>query len=295
MRDTYRPSRLQRASPFRSLTLVTALIVVALLLLLLDQAGRLGPLRAQAQSLLSPVLTSLSRVGDRVSGVGQGLSEVPQLRQEIERLRQENSELRDQIIATEALRQENDHLRTQLKIQKEQPWKLLGAEVAALTPDAGRHIVYIAAGSHQGVQPGMAVIGREGSSPAALIGVVEEVGPRSAKVLLITDFSSVLSARVYHDSEVLDGVVQGQWQRGSRLRLEQVARGVPLAPGDVVMTAGLTADAGLDLPRAAIPADVPIGVVQKVGTDGFNQYAELRPYIDPDQVRYAWVMLSHDE
>jgi rod shape-determining protein MreC len=287
--------RLQRQSPYRSLTLVIALIVLALLLLLLDQSGRLGSVRAQVGSFISPALTGLARFGSSVSGVGQELSEVPQLRQEVDRLREENSRLKNEIIAVQAVQQENERLRTQLQIQKEQPWKLLGAEVAALTPDSGRHIVHIAAGEKQGVRPGMAVIGREGSSPAALIGVIDEVGANSSTVLLITDFSSVLSARVYHQDQVLDGVVQGQWQRGSRLQLAQVPRSVPLAEGDVVMTAGLTADAGLDLPRAAIPRNVPIGTVETVSTDGYNQSAAVRPYIDPDQVNYAWVLINHGD
>jgi rod shape-determining protein MreC len=287
--------RLQRQSPYRSFTLVVALIVLALLLLLLDQSGRLGSVRAQVESFISPALTGLTRVGSSVTGVSQELSEVPQLRAQVKQLQDENSRLKNDMIAVQAVQQENERLRTQLQIQKEQPWKLLGAEVAALTPDSGRHIVHIAAGKQQGVQPGMAVIGREGSSPAALIGVVDEVGPHSSTVLLITDFSSVLSARVYHQDQVLDGVVQGQWQRGSRLQLTQVSRSVPLAEGDVVMTAGLTAASGLDLPRAAIPRNVPIGTIDSVSTDGYNQSASLRPYIDPDQVSYAWVLISHDE
>ncbi len=297
MRDPARsrPMRLHRQSSVRSFTLVAALIVLALLLLLLDQSGRLGSVRAQVESFISPAITGLTRVSSSVSGVGQDLSEVPQLRAQVERLQEENSRLKNENIAVQAVQQENDRLRTQLQIQKEQPWKLLGAEVAALTPDAGRHIVHIAAGEQQGVRPGMAVIGREGSSPAALIGVIDEVGPHSSTVLLITDFSSVLSARVYHQDQVLDGVVQGQWQRGSRLQLAQVPRSVALAEGDVVMTAGLTADTGLDLPRAAIPRNVPIGTVEKVSTDGYNQSAAVRPYIDPDQVSYAWVLLNHDD
>src|SRR6185436_14000554 len=149
----------------------------------------------------------------------------------------------------------------------------------------GRRIMLLAIGSDQGVQPGMAVIGKEGSSPEALIGVVDAVGPRSASVLLITDFASSVSALVYHGGIPTDGIVQGRWQRGSRLWLEQVDRAALLAPGDVVVTAGLTAQLNIDLPRAAIPKGVPIGMVERSQVDGHSQMAELRPFVDPDRVR----------
>src|SRR5262245_51530362 len=98
MRDTvrHRPIRLPRPSPYRSLTLVVALLVLALLLLVLDQAGMLGPARAQVQTLLTPILRTLRQVGDGVNGVGQGLTEVAQLRDRVAVLEAENSRLKAQ-------------------------------------------------------------------------------------------------------------------------------------------------------------------------------------------------------
>src|SRR6266545_4197083 len=297
MRDSARnrPIKLPRPAPYRSLTLVVALVVLALLLLILDQAGMLGSARGRAESLLSPLLQSLSRVRDNVSGVGQGLTDTQQLRERVKALEEENSQLNARIIASQALEQENARLREQLGIQKERPWKLLGAGVSTRTPDEGRRVLLMAAGSEQGVQPGMAVIGKEGGSPPALIGVVEQVGPRSASVLLITDFASSVSALVYHSGDTAEGIVEGRWQRGARLWLEQVDRAAPLAPGDAVVTAGLTASLNTDLPRAAIPKGVPIGIVERAQADGHSQMAELRPFVDPDRVQYVWVILSQGE
>jgi len=139
------------------------------------------------------------------------------------------------------------------------------------------------------------VIGKEGGSPPALIGVVENVGPRSSSVLLITDYSSSISAQIYHNDGVISGVVHGQWQLGSRLRLEGVERVEPLAVGDVVVTAGLTARLDASLPRAAILKDIPIGTIEAIQVDGHSQFADIRPYVDPDRVSYAWVLISQDE
>lgn len=287
--------RLPRQSPYRSLTLVVALLVLALLLLLLDQSGRLGSVRSQAEVLLSPALASFQRLGDRISGVGQELSSVQQLRARNTELEALVSQLQSERIQNQALTLRVEQLEKQLAIEQAKPWKLLSADVAALTPDAGRHVLMLAAGSDDGVEVGMAVIAQEGGSPPALIGVVDQVTSRNATVLLITDYNSQISVKVYHEGTVANGIVQGQFQRGSWLRLEQVDRASPLAVGDTVVTAGLTAQMDLDLPRGAIPSDVPIGTVERVELDGQNQMAELRPYINPDQVRKAWVILSHDD
>src|SRR5690606_37554279 len=100
--------------------------------------------------------------------------------------------------------------------------------VIARSPDEGRQGLLLGVGSEEGVEPGMAVIAKEGSSPETLIGIVEQVGRRSSSVLLVTDFASVVSALVYHENQNAQGIVQGRWQTGSRLSLEQVERSIPL-------------------------------------------------------------------
>lgn len=295
MRDVRnRPMRLQRPSPYRSLTLIVALIILAVLLLLLDQSGRLGPIATQAQSLIAPVLGGMRQVSERVGAIGLGFGEPQRLREQIAVLEAENSRLKAENIESAALRVEYERLRQQLGMQQEQAWKMAGGHVVAHSPDGGRHVMLMDIGADDGVEEGMAVIGQEGSSPPALIGVVEEVGPRSANVLLITDGTSAISVRVYHENTPFNGLAQGQWQRGSRLLLEVADDAANIAPGDTVMTAGLTAKLGLELPRAELPPNVPIGVVETVRADGPNQLADVRPYLDPNQVRYAWVILDHE-
>jgi rod shape-determining protein MreC len=287
--------KIPQSSPYRTPTLLLALVLLALLLLVLDQTGRLGPLRKQAEAVLSPALAGLTRAGDTVSAVGQTLGDADELRAELAALRDENSHLKAENIEAEALRQENARLREQVRIEQEQPWQLLGVAVSAHTPDAGRRVLQLGAGSEQGVQAGMAVIAREGSSPPSLVGVVESVGPHSASVLLITDYSSAVSALVYHAGTPVGGIVQGQWQRGSRLQLQEVPREGTIAAGDLVVTAGLTAALNEELPRAAIPPNVPIGTIETVMLAGRAQAAEMRPFVDPDRVRYVWVILSAGE
>src|SRR5262245_5907422 len=162
MRDSLRnrPIKLPRSSPYRSLTLVIALVALALLLLVLDQAGMLGSARAQAQSLLMPVMRVLRQLGDGVGGVGQGLTEVTQLRDRVAALEAENGQLKAQNIQIQELQLQLARLEAQLRIEKEKPWKLLGADVSGRTPDGGRRMAMLSVGSQQGVKPGMAVVGK---------------------------------------------------------------------------------------------------------------------------------------
>jgi rod shape-determining protein MreC len=152
----------------------------------------------------------------------------------------------------------------------------------------------IARGSADGVTTGMAVIGQDPGGPAALVGVIESAGTHTAEVLLITDVSSQISARVIHGTVANLGLAQGQWQRGSRLSLGQIDRSTLLALGDSVVSAGLTGSLHVTLDLAAVPANIPIGSVDTITVSGQEQSADLRPFVDPDQVRYVWVILSQD-
>lgn len=293
-----RPIKLRRersAAGRRPLALGLVLCALALLLLVLDQRGLLLPARGLLQQVFSPVALYLTGLRDGVGDLWSGIGELQHLREENAALRQELSQLKADQITWEQHRVELNNLRDQLAIQQRQPWQLLGAEVTIRSPDAGRRVMTIDRGSRDGVRPGMAVVGRTGSAPAALVGIVESAGPHTADILLITDFGSRVSARVLHEGNSFLGLVQGQWQRGSRLRLEQLEREAALEVGAAVVSAGLSQRLSMPLELAAVPPGIPIGSVETVGSDGHAQVAELRPYVDPDRVRYVWVIISQNE
>ncbi len=280
-------------SPRGGIALLLALTLAAALLLGLNRAGMLQPLRERASFVLAPLLVAGQRAGSAAGSLGGGDSAA--LKQRIADLEAENSALKTSGVRLQQLELENTRLREQVRIEKEQPWKLLGADIAARAPDNGRRLITLAVGTAQHVKVGMAVIARDGSSPPALIGVVTEVTTTSSAVLLITDYASAVSAQIFHQGGALDGIVQGQWQRGSRLTLEEVQRNAELAAGDAVVTAGLSAKLDSNLARAAIPPNVPIGQIEQVRADGRNRIADLIPFVDPDRINYVWVILSADE
>lgn len=295
-----RPIKLRRertgseAATARPFLLALVLCGLAGLLIFLDLQGFLGPTRGAVQQALAPVARQFTALRDGAAAALTAPRSADALAERIAELERENAQLRDELVRREQAAVENVFLRQELNITRDQPWTLLGAEVTLRHPDASRRTFTVARGSNDGVRVGMAVIGQLPGSPTALVGIVERVGPRTADVLMITDIGSQISARVLRNTDSALGMVHGQWQLGSRLRLEQVERTVRITPGSTVVTAGLTAALDLPLDLQAVPPNVPIGTIETVQTSGQQLIAEMRPFVDPDQVRYVWVILNQD-
>ncbi|MBX0328094.1 rod shape-determining protein MreC [Oscillochloris sp. ZM17-4] len=298
--DDDRPIKLRRdrtntPASGRPFVLAVVLCLVAGALIVLDRQGMITSIRLLAQQVVAPIAQQLTGLRDAMNDLAAAPRSEAGLQAHIQSLEQENSQLKADNLRLEQAGVENEFLRQQLQIQREQPWTLLGAEVTVRPPDAGRRVMTIARGTADGVTVGMAVIGQNPGGPAALVGVIETASAHTAEVLLITDVSSQISARVIHGTIASLGLTQGQWQRGSRLTLGQIDRSTQIAPGDSVVSAGLTGSLHVDLDLAAVPANIPIGSVDTVAASGQVQSAELRPFVDPDQVRYVWVILNQDD
>jgi rod shape-determining protein MreC len=295
-----RPIKLRRersgaSTPGRTLVFALLLCLMAIGLIVVDYQGFLRPVRMLLLQVLTPVAQPLTAARHTVEGWLAQPQSVQELQARIAELERENADLQAEVLQLEQARIENTYLRQELEIERRQPFTVIGAEVTLRSPDAGRRVMTIAGGREQGIQVGMAVIGEVSGSPASLVGIVEAVGPHTSDVLLITDIGSQVSVRIYSGQSSVLGLMQGQWQQGSRLRVAEIDRDVELHSGDPVVTAGLTAALGLPLDLAIVPPNLPIGTVEVVAFDGQQQIAELRPYVDPDRVSYVWVIRNLDE
>lgn len=277
-----------------SLVLAAVLAVAMIGLFWLDTSGITRPVHSVADRALSPLAGGTQFVSNGVNDTAGGITAWGSLEAENEQLRQRISQLEADLIALEQARVENEQLRQQLDLETRNPWRTVGAEVLMHSPDAGHRTLTIAAGRASNLEVGMAVLGQTGTGPVALVGVVEAVNDTTATVLLITDLNSRLSTRIIWDGESALGLMQGQWQQGSRLRLEQVNYENVMQPEAIVVSAGLSGNLNLPLPLATLPPDIPIGTLANVRREGTGQVADITPYADPDQVRYVWVIRDHD-
>lgn len=283
----------ERRSPTlsrRRVTLLLLLIAIALGLIILDEQGHLDGPKGQIQAVLRPIEQQLTQtrisIGETIGSVtGQGTMQrrIDDLEHEIATLREENIRLKTYQNKIGLLEQE-------LQIRQTYSWQTLSATVVQGSTDNGRRIIRIGKGKVDGIEAGMAVVSKEGGSPAALIGVVDRVYAQTADVLLITDYGSTISARTAGTETPAEGLIAGQWQLGSRIKLTDVSRDIPLVVGQYIITAGLSKALATDTPIAQVPPDVPIGTIISVDQTGHSQTAEVQPFVDPDRVRNVWVI-----
>jgi rod shape-determining protein MreC len=271
-------------------TLLLLLVALALVLILLDEQGKLDATKGRIQAVLQPVAQMLTQtrisIGETIGSVtGQGT-----MQRRIDQLEREISTLREENIKLQTYQNKIGLLEQELQIRQTYNWQTLSATVVQGSTDNGRRIVRIGKGTVDGVQAGMAVVSKEGGSPAALIGVIDRVYAQTADVLLITDYGSTISARTAGTETPAEGLIAGQWQLGSRIKLTDVSRDIPLEVGQYIITAGLSKALATDTPIAQVPPDVPIGTIISVDQTGHSQTAEVQPFVDPDRVRNVWVI-----
>jgi len=229
-----------------------------------------GPWSAPVVRVVSTVTTPLQSFGASVvraiAGTWDGWFAGPRreatLRQrevDIWRLRRENERLRDRA-------EKADRLERILKVAKERRTKPIVADVVAWMPSRFYDSITIAAGADVGLQADQAV-----RTDTGLVGKIVAVGPRSARVRLITDPESRVSAKVVRDRKIVaQGILAGEG-RERALVLRQLKPESDLRAGDIVSTFG---DGGV------FPPDLPIGIIDSVtlSTSRIEKVAVVRPF-----------------
>jgi len=242
----------------RSRALV-AVVFLAIILawLILDQTAQPNPVRDTFSQMVAPVQFVLTRVSAPIGQAIDGVIHLGNLQRQNDALTRENVELRNQILLLQEAARENEALRTQLNYKSAVPsFQLLSAEVIGLDPTNLLQYLIIDRGADDGVHQGMPVLVAEG-----LVGRIGEVSKTSAKVMLITDVSSSVSALIQRSRAT--GLVQGY--PGGQLRMRYIPQGDTVEVGDVVFTSGL----GGNLPKRLV-----IGQVARVLKSDVEMFQE---------------------
>ena len=247
-----------------------ALFVISLLILLFRSAVVVQAAAEAGTQLLVPVQRVLAQTGATTSGFVRAIGE-------LDRIRAENADLR---AANDRLTLENARLaeaaiaaRQGAKLdaaQRALPYKTIAAPVIARDPSGVVKTIVIGAGTDQGVRVDEVVLSAQG-----VVGRVSETGSSYAKVELITDSASTVSALV--QSSRASGIVRGQY--GDTLVMEWILQSDPVKAGDVVVTAGLGIKNEL---RSLYPKGLVIGTVVDVTKAEVSAYqrAVVAPAVD---------------
>jgi rod shape-determining protein MreC len=282
------PSSLRAGRAFRARLVAAVLVLISLgLITVYFRESTEGPLHT-TQRLGASVLMPFEVVGERIArpfrdGWGY-VSDLVDAKSENADLRQEVKDLRKSVIANETAVQENKRLK-ELLTYVEGPsfperYEAVTASVIARPPSPFRQEVVIAAGSDAGVQMNAPVVTEDG-----LVGLVTEVWGDGAKVRLLTDQGSAVSAVVLGSDAA--GVVRQGATQGS-LVLDRVGKDDLVREGDLVITAGWQT---LKF-ESLYPRGIVIGTVKSVGQQDVDLYKRIQiaPLVDFDSLASVIVL-----
>jgi rod shape-determining protein MreC len=259
------------ALPFRGLSerfVFGALIALSIGLLVLGKADiealkavetRIGDGFAPIFSLIAEPIAASRRLAGKAG-------ELIALYQENVRLREQNRRLLEWQAVARQLALENAGLRRVLNLEADaEPPTATAGRVVADTGGPFVHNVIVDAGAMRGVSKGMAAVNERG-----LVGRVIEVGARSARVLLLTDFNSRIPVMVEpsRDHAILAG------DNTHEAGLIFLPLNPSLAIGDRVVTSGR---------GGVLPPGLPVGVVSAIGEDRIA----VAPFVDWDRLEYV--------
>ena len=250
------------------------LVGVTLILVLLGKLDlRLGAAVAgAARDAVVPILHGLQLpiVAGRVA-----VNEVRDLltiREENRRLREENARLLARDAEAAWLATENRSLRRMLAAPEVPAARArLTARIVGDSGGTFVRAVLLDAGLEQGVSIGMPALAPEG-----LVGRVVDVGRRSSRVLLVTDFNSKVPVVIAGsgDQAILEG------DNSPRPRLQFLPMTPGFAAGDRVLTSGR---------GGILPPGLPIGRVDLTAEDGRPR---VRPLADWRRLDYVLLLES---
>jgi rod shape-determining protein MreC len=232
-----------------------------------------------------PVQGALDGVARGVSSVAAAIAEIDRLRVDNAALRTENDRLSAENARLEEIRRENETLTGLLQLRAGLDFKTTAATVIARESSEFRRLVVLDKGTDHGIAVGDVAVVAGG----ALAGRVTEVGPSSAKVLLLTDSGSTVIGQL--TTNAATGEVVGQL--GGVLIMREIDSSESVAVGDEVVTAGIELGSGV---RSPYPKGLLIGQVVDTHRDANSvvQTAFLQPAAELDKLEFMLVITDYN-
>ena len=186
--------------------LLIVIALVALMTLAVEGRVRFPVLNRVVIAVISPVNSCIQTFTGAASSLEKKLEAITTMEAENEQLKKENAELRRANIAMAEFYAENQRLTKLLQYKEHVPeQKLLPAKVVGRNMGDLQDVVIIDRGSADGLDKEMAVVTGDG-----IVGLVEEVYPAAAKVMLITSSRCKIGARILRADSRAVGVICGR-------------------------------------------------------------------------------------
>ncbi len=150
------------------------------------------------------------------------------------------------------------------------------ANVIAIDQNSSLRTITVDVGTRDGIAIGMPVVTREG-----LVGRIIRVSANAARVMLVTEPSSSISARL--QTNRVEGSVHGTF--AGTLQMDMIPLNSQVREGDLVITSGLGGN---------FPPDLVIGQVTSVSlsSDALNRVAQVHSLVNFDTLEFVLVVTN---
>jgi rod shape-determining protein MreC len=285
-----RPS-FRDAGRLKARLVAVALVLVSLGLITIYFRESSGGALHGAQRIGLSILMPFEVAGERVSrpfrdGWGYG-ADLVGAKSENAKLRDQVAALQKELIQEQTAARENERLRELTRYisgpKFPDDYRAVVTRVVARPPSAYNQVVLVAAGSNDGIAVNDPVVTEDG-----LVGLVTEVTANGARVTLLTDQASAVSALVLQSDAA--GIVRHGPSDGSALVLDRVGKDELVSEGDLVITAGWRTG-NLE---SLYPRGIPIGMVASVGQQDVDLYKRIQvaPLVDFDSLNEVIVLVG---
>ena len=247
------------------------LLIAAVALITVDfRDGGSSPVRSGGAGFFGPVERVTSDVTSPISSVFDWVTGGPSADSKIAALQAANARLRAELSSAQLSRADEAQLSSLLRLAGRGGYRIVAASVIAAGEDYANSVT-LDVGSRDGVHAQETVLNGDG-----LVGTVTQVSAETSTVLLATDASSVVGARMAGSNQI--GAVTGTGKSLSGPYLMQLRlfdANVTVQPGQSLVTFGSVQD------RPYVPG-VPIGQVTAVqGNAGsLTQTALVKPFVN---------------
>lgn len=235
----------------RTRFLLIILIVTSLFLITLDLRGVsvLDNARQGTQTILSPFQKAGNVILSPFKNFLSDVTHLGRTRHQIEKLRADNAKLKASLLNRKNADAQLKQLKSILDLAGTAGYKVVNAKVISQgSSQSFSQTITIDSGSNAGIKKNMIVLSQTG-----IAGVVKDVYPTTALVMLATDPSFKIGVRIAGTQQI--GILSGRGSRSGALQLLDNLTTVKV--GDVLLARGSVAN------RPFVPG-VPVGYVTAV-------------------------------
>jgi rod shape-determining protein MreC len=262
-----------------------ALLIVSTLLMAFSSNPTVREVQNGVSFAFRPFQGAVHDLASGVASVVDAVTEIDRLRVDNTALRADNERLRTENAQSEETRRENELLTGLLQLRAGFDHRTVAATVIARESSEFRRLVILDHGTNDGIAVGDVAVAAGG----ALAGRVTEVGPDSAKVILLSDGEFKVIGQL--TTTAATGEVIGQLGAGV-LVMRQIDSSEAVTVGDEVVTAGIELGGGV---RSPYPKGLLLGQVIDVrrDTNDVVQTAYLQPAADLEKLEYVLVITDY--